>query len=304
MLQSPALYPRNLVFYPKKRYARQFGPIFARFIFHITIHLMKNLKKIYLFALLVGAMSLTGCLNILEEVTFKKNGSGTYSMIIDMSEMKNMMDMFKTMAPGQEGTTTPTEEGTEKDMNSEDVQGKEDGSNDAAAEENPADMSKMGEQLTGGVAKSLEGVAGITNVVEVNDTAAFKFGYTFEFANVEALNKAIKIINKEKYDAKAEETFKVSGKKFERLGTANIGEELKKALSEGDEDGQMDMMKSFFADMAYTQVYRFPDRTVKKSTNELSEVTEEGHTLTIKIKPFSEEEKMKKATVATEAKLK
>jgi hypothetical protein len=262
---------------------------------------MKNLKKIYLFALLVGAMSLTGCLNILEEVTFKKNGSGTYSMIIDMSEMKSMMDMFKTMAPGQEGASSPTEEGTEKDMNSEDVQASEDA---AAAEENPADMSKMGEQLTGGVAKSLEGVAGISNVVEVNDTAAFKFGYTFDFANVEALNKAIKIINKEKYDAKAEETFKVSGKKFERLGTANIGEELKKALSEGDEDGQMDMMKSFFADMAYTQVYRFPDRTVKKSTNELSEVTDNGHILTIKIKPFSEEEKMKKATVATQAKLK
>ena len=264
---------------------------------------MKNFKKIYLFALLVCAISMTGCLNILEEVTFKKNGGGSYSMILDMSEMKSMMDMFKNMAPPQDGTTTPTEEGGEKDIKSEDVQ-TQPAEAAAPAEENPADMSKMGEQLTGGVAKSLEGVAGISNVIEINDTAAYKFGYTFDFANVEALNKAIKIINKEKYDAKAEETFKYNGKKFERLGAANIGEELKKALSEGDEDGQMEMMKSFFADMAYTQVYNFPDRAVKKSTNELSEVTNDGHTLTIKIKPFSEEEKMKKANVATEVKLK
>jgi hypothetical protein len=265
---------------------------------------MKNLKKIYGFALLAGMLTLTSCLNILEEVTFKKSGAGTYSMIMDMSEMKSMMDMFKNMSPDKEAAN-PSESvtGEEKDIDAADVP-TESSEEAPAAEESPADMSKMGEQLTGGVAKSLQGVAGISNVVEINDTSAFKFGYTFDFANVEALNKAIKIINKEKYDAKAEETFRFNGKKFERLGAANIGEELKKALSEGDEDGQMEMMKSFFADMSYTQIYRFPDRTVKKSTNELSELSDGGHTLTIKIKPFSEEEKMKKANVATSAKLK
>lgn len=276
--------------------------------FQLQYFLMKNLKKFYLFALLASALTFTGCLNILEEVFFKKDGGGSYSMIMDMSEMKSMMDMFKNMAPPKEDA--PAKEGEEKDMNTEDVKTQEnltiktDEDGAAAEEENPADMSKMGEQLTGGVAKSLKGVSGISNVVEINDTAAFKFGYTFDFVNVEALNKAIKIINKEKYDAKAEETFKYNGKNFERLGAANIGEELKKALSEGDESGQMDMMKSFFTEMAYTQVYRFPDRTVKKSSNDLSEISDGGHTLTIKIKPFSEDEKMKKADVATAVKLK
>ncbi len=267
---------------------------------------MKNFKKIFGLALFAAMFSLTSCLNIFEEVTFKKDGAGTYSMMMDMSEMKNMMDMFKNMSP-EKGDTTPVEGdvpgGQEKDMDASEVVA-EAPTDAATAQENPADMSKMGEQLTGGVAKSLEGVAGISNVVEINDTSAFKFGYTFEFANVEALNKAIKIINKEKYDAKADETFRFNGKKFERLGAANIGEELKKALSEGDEDGQMDMMKSFFADMAYTQIYRFPDRVVKKSSNELSELSDGGHTLTIKLKPFSEEEKMKTANVTTSAKLK
>jgi hypothetical protein len=266
---------------------------------------MKNWQKFYLIALLAGATSLTGCLNILEEVTFNKNGSGKYSLMMDMGEMKSMMEMFKGMSDQQQEAAPDAgqEQGQEQNLNSEDVSAP-DAETPPQEEGNPGDMSQLGAQLTGGVATALQGVAGISNVVEVNDTAAFKFGYTFEFANVEALNKAIRIINKEKYDAKAEETFKFSGKKFERLGAANIGEELKKALSEGDEEGQMDMVKSFFADMTYSQVYHFPDRTVKKSTNELSEISDGGHTLTINIKPFSDDEKMKKAGVATAVKLK
>jgi hypothetical protein len=266
---------------------------------------MKNLKIYSLLTLLVGSMLMTGCLNILEEVTFKKDGSGMYSMMIDMGEMKSMMDMFKNMAPGADSTGTAITEG-EKDMNSEDVnQAPPPAPEEAAA---PSDMSQIGEQLTGGVAKSLKGIAGISNVVEVNDTAAYKFGYTFEFANVDALNKAIKIINKEKYDAKADETYKFSKKKFERLGAANIGEELKKALTEGGEEGgeegSMDMLKSFFADMTYTQVYNFPDKKAKSSSNSLSEITNDGHTITIKQKPFSEDDSMKKAGIMTEIKLK
>ena len=268
---------------------------------------MKNLKKLFLLAIIAGSLLLSGCFNIIEEITFKNNGSGTYSMIMDMGEMKSMMEMFKNMNPdAAEGEAT---EGMEQDVNSEDVVVEEDSTppppmeenEGGMSEDNPGDMSQMGEQLTGGVKKSLEGVAGITNVVEINDTTIYKFGYTFDFASVDALNKAIKIINKEKYDAKADETFKFSGKKFERTGAANIGAELKKALSEGggEEGGDesMDMLKNFFADMSYTQIYHFPDRVVKKSTNSLTELSDGGHTLTIANKPFSEDEAMKKAGI-------
>ena len=265
---------------------------------------MKNLKIYSLLTLFIGSILMTGCLNILEEVTFKKDGSGMYSMMLDMGEMKSMMDMFKNMAPGADSTGTET--GGEKDMNSDDV--KPDGAEPAEEATNPTDMSQIGEQLTGGIATALKGVPGIANVVEISDTAALKFGYTFEFANIEALNKAIKIINKEKYDSKADETYKFSKKKFERLGAGNIGEELKKALTEGGEEGgeegSMDMLKSFFADMTYTQVYNFPDKKAKSSSNSLSEISNDGHTITIKQKPFGEDEAMKKAGIVTEIKLK
>lgn len=246
---------------------------------------MKNFKNLFLAVLAIGSMALTGCLHILEEVTFKDNGSGTYKMTLDMSEIKGMMDMFK---------------GMQTDSLSGDSSGV---SMDAAGDNG---MSEMGVQLSS-VAQTLKGVEGLSNVTEINDTASFSFGYSFDFANVAALNKAMKVINKEKYDSKVEEVFKFNGKNFERLAAGDLGAEIKKALAESEDaeaEANMDMIKTFFADMTYKQVYHFPDRAVKKSTNELSEITDDGHTLTIALKPFDEEQEKKKVSVGTAAKLK
>ena len=248
---------------------------------------MKNFKNLFLAALAIGSMTLSGCLHILEEVTLKNDGSGTYKMTLDMSEIKSMMEMFKGMAPDSlSGDSTNV-------------------SMDAAGDNG---MSEMGQQLSN-VAQTLKGVEGLSNVTEINDTTAFSFGYTFDFANVAALNKAMKLINKEKYDSKVEEVYKFSGKSFERLTTGDLGEEIKKALSENEDaememEGGMDMLKTFFADMTYKQVYHFPGRTVKKSSNELSSISDNGHTLTIELKPFDEEQQKKKLNVGTQVKLK
>lgn len=258
---------------------------------------MKNFKNLALAVLAVGALTLTGCLHIIEEVTFKNSGAGTYKMTIDMSEMKGMMDMFKNMGDEMQDSTgdeqTPEEEAPV--VQSDEEAGGEDNS-----------MAQMGAELSA-VAESLKGVSGLTNVKEINDTTSFIFGYSFDFADVAALNKAMKIINKEKYDSKVEEVFRFKGSNFERLSSANLGEQIKKTLADAEEEddsGSMDMIKTFFADMTYKQVYNFPDAKVKKSSNSLSEVSNDGKTLTITLKPFDEEQQKKKATVATAVKLK
>lgn len=252
---------------------------------------MKNFQKSVLALLAVGALTLSSCLHILEEVTFRDSGKGSYKMMMDMSEVKGMMEMMKGMAPtdstGNGGMEMPGAGGSE--------------------------MSQMGKGLSD-VAASLKNVQGITNVVETNDTTDFKFGYTFDFADVTALNRALKVINKEKYQSKDEEMYKFTGKSFERLGAGDIGEEMKKAMSEnsgaeegGEEGGGemgMDMIKNFFADMSYKQIYHFPDREIKKQDNALGEISEDKHTLTITLKPFDEEQQKKKVTVATAVKLK
>lgn len=243
---------------------------------------MKNLKNLFLAVLALGSMALTGCLHIIEEVTFRDKGNGKYAMTLDMSEVKGMMDMLQSMSPDSSG-----------------------GGGEMPAQDNS--MTQMGQEISG-VAATLKGIEGISNIVELNDTATLKFGYTFDFADVAALNRALKVVNKDKYDSKVEEVFKFSGKNFERLSAGDMGEELKKALSEseGEEGGEetMDMMKMMFADMSYQQIYHFPDRQIKKSSNELAQLSDDNHTMTITLKPFDEEQQNKKVTVATEVKLK
>lgn len=243
---------------------------------------MKNFKNLFLAVLATGGMLLSGCLHIIEEVTFKDKGAGNYALTLDMSEVKGMMDMLQTMSPDSTGDEM-----------------QDDGMQDNS-------MAQMGQEISS-VASTLKGIQGITNVVELNDTAAFKFGYSFDFSDVAALNRALKVVNKDKYDNKVEEVYKFTGKSFERLSTGDMGAEVKKALSENEgEDGEdmMDMMKMMFADMSYKQIYHFPDREIKKSSNELTELSDNNHTMTITIKPFDEEQQAKKASVATAVKLK
>ncbi|MBC7776754.1 MAG: hypothetical protein H7246_15070 [Phycisphaerae bacterium] len=259
------------------------------------------MKSLFLAVLTISMTALTGCLHIIEEATFRNNGSGTYKMTLDMSEMKGMMDMFKGMG----GDSTAMNMGAD----STSIQGEGDytpPADAASPTENP--MGSLGEQMSS-VASTLQGVAGITSVVEIKDTSTFSFGYSFDFADVASLNRALKIINKDKYEAKVDEVFRFNGKSFERLKAGDLGEEMKKAMMENGggeegEEGSMDMFKMFLADMSYKQIYHFPDRAVKKSNNKLGEISEGGHTLTIDIKPFNEEQQKNKPTVATKLKLK
>lgn len=261
---------------------------------------MKNLKNPLLAVLTVCTVLFSSCLHIIEEATFRNNGSGTYKMMLDMSEMKGMMDMVKGMGG----------DSTAMNMMGDSTAIQGEGDYTPPAEAAPAEdpMGGLGEQMSS-VASTLQGVQGIASVVEIKDTSNLSFGYSFDFADVAALNRALKIINKDKYEAKVDEIFRFNGKSFERLGAGDLGEEMKKAMmansggDEGDDSG-MDMVKMFLADMSYKQIYHFPDRAVKKSDNKLGEITDDGHTLTINLKPFDEEQMKNKASVAAKVKLK
>lgn len=254
---------------------------------------MLKTKNFIIPALLLAFTTMTGCLHIIEEVTLSSKGSGTYQMVVDMSELKGMIDMMKGMGdemPGEESDST--------------IIGGEGDYTPPAVEEDENPLDNIGNEFSG-VASSLKGIPGISNIVAINDTADFKFGYSFDFVDVKALNRALKVIGMEKYDSKNEETFVYNGKSFERLGVGDLGSEIKKTLSESDEvdESQMDMMKMFFSGMSYQQIYRFTDRKIKKSDNKLGELSDDDHTLTITLKPFDEEQAKQKASVATKIKL-
>lgn len=259
-------------------------------------HSMKNLKNFFLAVLAVGATTLTGCLHIIEEATFRNNGSGNYKMTLDMSELKGMMDMMKGMA----GDSSMMNMGGDSTA----IQSEGDYTPPAEAMPTEDPMGGLGDQMSN-VTALLKGIQGITNVVEIKDTNTLNYGYSFDFSDMAALNRALKVINKDKYESKVDEVFRFNGKSFERLATGDIGDEMKKAMMEGDdEEGNMDMMKMFLADMSYKQIYHFPDRKVKSSNNKLAEVSEDKHTVSYTIKPFDEEQQKQKATVAAKIKLK
>ena len=261
---------------------------------------MKNLKNLILATLLLAATALSSCLHIIEEATFRNNGSGTYKLTFDMSELKGMIDMMKGMGEG-----AGMEEPSDSSSISDGGDFTPDKGENAGGMEDP--MGGLGQQFKG-ISESLSSVDGISNVIEINDTSEFQYGYSFEFSNVQALNRALKIVGKERFESgKSEDTFKFTGKSFERLGAGDMSAQLKEAMGGGEDDAdesQADMMKMFLADMSYKQIYHFPDHKMKKSSNKLGEVGDNGHTVTITLKPFNEDQQKQKASVATKVKLK
>lgn len=269
---------------------------------------MQLLKKFSLMALLFASVSLTGCLDIEEEVTYRADGTGNYSMKLDMSQMKSMLDMFKNMGEGaktegegeKDGVVSDMEPGGEKPavVEVEEVKevapAPESDAPDAAPEEsNPAaSIAQLGEEFDKSLL-SLKKIKGIKNTKSLNDTAALVFGYSFDFDNVESLNKAVDAMNKDKFEGKASPAFVATKKSFERTSAYDMGALISQAMSESDEAAEsMDMIKMFFGDMKYKQIYHF-DKKVKKSGNSEAVISPDGKTVTLTAKPFGDNDKLK-----------
>jgi hypothetical protein len=259
---------------------------------------MNYLSRVFTLVFLAASVMLTGCLDITEEVTYRNTGAGTYTMKMDMSQMKSMMEMLKGMGDTEKGEEIAADQdSTESDDGIKVIESP----SKAAESESPmgaggmpgaADLSKMGEEFTKSVG-SLKRVKGITNGVAINDTTSLIYGYSFDFESVDALNRAINVLNKDKFDGAAGVTFVAGKNSFERTKANDLGGLISQAMSESEEAAEsMDMLKMFFGDMKYTQIYHF-DKKVKKSANTGASISADGKTVTLIAKPFSDDEKTK-----------
>jgi hypothetical protein len=240
---------------------------------------MTILKKTTIFALLLGVISLSSCINIFEDLTIKKDGSGHYRMKIDMAKVKEMMAMIKAMTP------------------------------DTAAVGGEADQ--MGQIGTAFVAMAdlVKNMRGISNVSAINDTADYFFGYEFDFVDVDALNRAVKKIASESAGdagkSTPDEIFKYKKGKFERINFGGgMMDEIQKSLGGGGDGSEMDQAKVMLADMTTTTTYHFPDQDVKKQNHNLGQISADKHTIVVESKPFAEGVDLKKLTSAIAVKLK
>ncbi|MFN0203027.1 MAG: hypothetical protein ACKVTZ_15995 [Bacteroidia bacterium] len=116
------------------------------------------MKKLSFFFLLFAALTFSGCLTISENITFKKNGSGTMEYVIDATEL--MSNFGELMANGT---------------------GQENGGGNPLGK----DFSTQAK------AELLKKVAGVSKVKFEEDPKKGLFKLSFKFKNIKALNDAM-----------------------------------------------------------------------------------------------------------------
>ncbi|RMG58485.1 MAG: hypothetical protein D6722_23515 [Bacteroidetes bacterium] len=167
---------------------------------------------------LVLAVGVTSCLTFEESYVFKRNGSGSMRYLIDMSEMKPMLDM---------------REGGLSDEQMEDLSYA-----DAAAQ--------------------LANLEGISGVEVLDDPENFHFGVAYDFENIEALNAALNLLlnSDEEEGVKEPHTFfTMEGKTITR--THLPGESPTSGLFEDEDEETAAQATAFLESMTYRINFEF-----------------------------------------------
>jgi hypothetical protein len=208
---------------------------------------------------------LTGCLNITEEIFLEKNGSGKYVSTMDMSKMKEMLDMVKAFAPDSSA-----------------------GNMDLSKLDSISDM--LGD---------FNGIPGITNIKkEKKDENTYVV--SFNFKDISALNEAMKRKNK-KDSATVQpkgDFFSFSPGQFNCNDTSLSGindamKDMNGAPSDNDSMAMaMTMIKGMMGDMKYTSIYHMPGK-VTSFSNKLATLSEDGKTVTLVLNLFDESQQNK-----------
>lgn len=230
------------------------------------------MKKFQLIAgLLLTMMVFTSCFDLIEEVHYKKDGSGTYKFTMDMSGLKGLMAM--AMA------------------------------SDSTGDFKMDTLSAISKELS----NKVQDLDGISNIKEISDVENFVFGVEFDFKDVKALNLAMKegFSENELGDSSADKSFfSASKKSFQRIDARGFGGMLDEMISGSmGEEGEMEMAQMFLKDVSYTMIYHF-DRKVKKISNKEATVSDDKKTVTLKYFLFDDTRGGKNNTIENTIKLK
>lgn len=239
---------------------------------------MKKFKLFTLLGLLMVLFSMSGCLHIIEEITIRKDGSGSYRFVVDASEIKKMVgDLGKKMAEPDTTTTDLV----------------------LPANDSLATPKKKEHELT---AERLAGFQGLSKVVAVNDSANYITGYAFDFDHVESLQSAmISVGSASSMGAWSDDSDMNWSTKT--LTRESGGESFRNVISQllqarGEEEGK-DMsgaegiMKMMLGSLSFKQIYHFPDQKIKKCNHPGGQISKDKHTVTITEKPFGDKEDKK-----------
>lgn len=178
-------------------------------------------------------ISLTGCIEIFEDLTLEKDGSGHFREKVDMSGAASMINMLKASSDSS-------------------------GENGEAAQNNDLSQAFMEKW------EKLKGMPGIENVRIVRDTSNYQYSVEFDFDNGTALNDAVKKMQGK--EESEESVFKISKSSLTRSDTDMSG-----ALDQGEDEETAEMAKAMLSEMKYTISVTLPGK-VKSVSNKNAEI--------------------------------
>lgn len=189
-------------------------------------------KKLLVNILVIAmACSFTSCISIIEKVFFKKDGSGTYSMTLDMSQVSSMLSML-------------------------------------GEDQKPAEMDEAFKGMDEGFEKSrakLEAIKGISNIQQEMDKKTLVYTVSFDFKDVNALNNGLNEYFADEENRKDYTLFTQDKKRFSRTSEDRFAKALNEGLGAG-EDPDFDPA-IFMADAYFESVLVF-ERDIRSISNE------------------------------------
>lgn len=244
-------------------------------------------KNIYLAGFLLAmALSLSSCITIIEEITIRKDGSGSYRLALDASKVKDMLgDVGNSLVEKLEQDTTVAIE-TPEMMETPDT------AETIVQEEKKYDLT----------ARVLAEKRGISNSKGFNDTTSQQSGYVFDFASLTDMQEALlSLENGEGFGLwKDGASMEMNGKTLKRrYGSSKFSDFLMEVMDkdgEGDkeQDAMQGMFKMMFRELEFKTVYHFPDQKIKKCNDKSAEISHDRHSITIVEMPMEEKKKSAK----------
>jgi len=219
------------------------------------------MKKILYTLAVASVLALAGCFDIKDEVFLDEKGSGSFQSTFDISGMKEMLDMLKTMMPDSLKNT----EGGKM----------------------PGDESMQDSIMN--MWKDLEKIPGISQVKK-EKKGDMVFSISFRFADIKALNAAMAARSRQDSAGNGPkgDFFQYSKGSFACIDTtmSALGDAMKGLNGSGDEQDStavnMDMLKAFMGDMKYTHIYHLPGK-VQSVSNKQAKISEDGKTVTLEL---------------------
>lgn len=228
-------------------------------------------------AIFITSVAFTSCLDIFENITLNKNGSGSYSLIMSVND--NARKMMTNTIPAEEGS--------------------EDG-NDLSALQNVPGGGEIQDNFKA-LGEEIQNVKGVSNFKTISDETKIEFGYSFDFDNVSTLNTCMELAAGSKLaqmpgvQGKGKKKFEPTARYIEwnnkmlvRHQSAELEKIKEMKKSDGSNNGMMGGLDAayIFQDLRYRCTYNF-ENPLKDFSNEAAEVSEDKKTLKLECTPFA-----------------